>query len=155
MERMLLKMARQLNAYDEASLMSLWEKYATVVENFEPSQRWEEAALVFSLIQSVRLKNQLFNQHLAAGAARASDRNLPGMDAAKAWLEKMKQAKGAAGPAGEGAAGKNAASDAKGVGAKGSGSAKAGPEAGGRGKAESKKRCKVLRFSRGKSDKPL
>lgn len=65
MERVLQKMARQLNAYDEASLMSLWEKYATVVQNFEPTKRWEEAALVFGLIQSLRWKNQLFNHHWA------------------------------------------------------------------------------------------
>ena len=29
MEKLLLKLARQLDALDEASLMSLWSKYAT------------------------------------------------------------------------------------------------------------------------------
>jgi len=61
MEKALVKLARQLNAYDEASLMSLWEKYAEKVRHFEPTKRWEEAVLVFNLIQSTRLKNQLFN----------------------------------------------------------------------------------------------
>lgn len=61
MEKALLKLARQINAYDEASLMSLWEKYAEKVRHFEPTKRWEEAVLVFNLIQSTRLKNQLFN----------------------------------------------------------------------------------------------
>ncbi len=48
MERMLQKLAQQLNAYDEASLMSLWDRYAAVVDRFEPTKRWEEAALVLS-----------------------------------------------------------------------------------------------------------
>lgn len=61
MEKALLKLARQINAYDEASLMSLWEQYADKVRHFEPTKRWEEAVLVFNLIQSIRMKNQLFN----------------------------------------------------------------------------------------------
>jgi hypothetical protein len=46
--------------------MDLWEKYAEVVRRFEPTRRWEEAALIFGLIQSVRMKNQLFNYNLSA-----------------------------------------------------------------------------------------
>lgn len=69
MEKALIKMARQLRSLDEASLTSLWEKYAEIVRGFEPSERWEEAVLVLSFIQSVRMKNQLFN-HQWAGAVR-------------------------------------------------------------------------------------
>ena len=65
MEQMLLRLARQLDALDESSLMALWEKYAAVVARFEPSQRWEEATLVLSFIQAKRWKNQLFNYHWA------------------------------------------------------------------------------------------
>lgn len=65
MEKALLKLARQINAYDEASLMSLWEKYAEKVRHFEPTKRWEESVLVFNIIQSTRLKNQLFNYNWA------------------------------------------------------------------------------------------
>jgi len=65
MEQMLLRLARQLDALDEASLMALWEKYAAIAANFEPSRRWEEATLVLSFIQSKRWKNQLFNYHWA------------------------------------------------------------------------------------------
>lgn len=61
LEKAITKLARQLNAYDEASLMSLWEKYAEQVRRFEPTKRWEESVLVFNMIQSMRLKNQLFN----------------------------------------------------------------------------------------------
>lgn len=65
MERALLKIAKQINAYDEASLMDLWEKYAEIVRRFEPTKRWEEAALLFGVIQAMRLKNQLFNYNWA------------------------------------------------------------------------------------------
>ncbi len=61
MEHMLQKMARQLNAMDEASLMALWDKYLQRVQNFDGSQEWEEAAIMLSLIQAPKLKNQLFN----------------------------------------------------------------------------------------------
>lgn len=61
MEKLLLKLARQLDSLDEASLMSLWSKYATLTSRFEPTKRWEDACLVFSLIQAKRWKNQLFN----------------------------------------------------------------------------------------------
>ena len=40
------------------------------MSRFEPSGRWEEAALVLCLIQSVHWKNQLYNAELAAGARR-------------------------------------------------------------------------------------
>lgn len=65
LEKALVKLARQINAYDEASLMSLWEKYAEKVRLFEPTKRWEESVLVFNIIQSIRLKNQLFNYNWA------------------------------------------------------------------------------------------
>ncbi len=61
MEQVLIKMARQLDALDEASLLALWEKYAVIASHFEPTKRWEEAALVLSFIQAKRWKNQLFN----------------------------------------------------------------------------------------------
>ena len=68
MEKLLSRLAHQLDALDEASLMSLWSKYATIVERFEPTKHWEEAALVFSMIQSKRWKNQLFNYYWALQA---------------------------------------------------------------------------------------
>ena len=78
MEQMLIKLARQLDSLDEASLLSLWEKYANVVSQFEPSKRWEEAALVFSLIQAKQWKNQLFNHHWSHQTRpRPMDQSLP------------------------------------------------------------------------------
>lgn len=73
MDKILEKMARQINAYDEASLMALWDRYAGIVANFEPTKRWEEAALIFGIIQTVRWKNGLFNYHWAQSARSAED----------------------------------------------------------------------------------
>ncbi|WP_243359806.1 hypothetical protein [Fundidesulfovibrio terrae] len=67
MEKVLVKLARQLNNFDEASLTSMWERYAEQVKRFEPSKRWEEAVLILSMIQAVRFKNQLFNLNWSEG----------------------------------------------------------------------------------------
>ena len=77
MQRVLEKMAAKLNEYDEASLMQLWQFYAAKVHEFEPTKRWEEAALTFCLIQAVHWKNQLFNYHLALSASPSDKDDLP------------------------------------------------------------------------------
>lgn len=63
MDKALNKLAKQLLAFDEASLTSMWERYSQIVEKFEPTQRWEEATVMLGMIQAVRWKNQLFNHH--------------------------------------------------------------------------------------------
>jgi hypothetical protein len=77
MQRVLEKMAKQLNNYDEASLMQLWQRYAAQVHDFEPTRRWEEAAIALCLIQAIHWKNQLFNYHLAVAATPVDKRSLP------------------------------------------------------------------------------
>ncbi len=62
---MLSRLAQQLDAIDEASLMALWNKYANATVRFEPTKRWEEATLIFALIQAKHWKNQLFNFYLS------------------------------------------------------------------------------------------
>ncbi|MCF8104063.1 MAG: hypothetical protein K9K64_01145 [Desulfohalobiaceae bacterium] len=61
MENRLKKIAKELQSYDEASLLQLWEKYHDIVKRFEPTKKWEESVLILSIIQSVHWKNQLFN----------------------------------------------------------------------------------------------
>jgi len=80
MEQMLLKMAKQLDRIDQASLESLWEKYAQIVNAFEPTTRWEEAVFVLSFIQAKHWKNQLFNTQWAMRSKSSShiDLDLPG-----------------------------------------------------------------------------
>lgn len=77
MQRVIEKMARTLDEYDEASLMQLWQHYAVTVREFEPTKRWEEAVLALCLVQAVHWKNQLFNYHLALGATPAAKGDLP------------------------------------------------------------------------------
>lgn len=81
MEQLLLKMARQLETLDEASLLALWDKYAAAVSRFEPSKRWEEAALVLALIQAKHWKNQLFNYHWSTQArpGKSAGVSMPGL----------------------------------------------------------------------------
>lgn len=66
MEKILQQMAHQLETLDEASLRNLWEKYARIVNDFEPTERWQEAVLILSFIQAKLWKNQLFNYHWAS-----------------------------------------------------------------------------------------
>jgi hypothetical protein len=73
MEKALQKIAKQINAFDEASLMALWDKYAEQVGRFEPTRRWEEAAIIFGVIQAMRLKNQLFNYSWAQASRLPED----------------------------------------------------------------------------------
>ncbi len=79
MEKLLLKMARQLDDIDQASLESLWEKYAEIVNSFEPTKHWEEAVLVLSFIQAKHWKNQLFNTQWAM---RSKDSKFVDLDGA-------------------------------------------------------------------------
>ncbi|WP_407944189.1 hypothetical protein [Maridesulfovibrio sp.] len=101
MEKALLKLAKQLNAYDEASLTELWNKYEAEVAAFEPTRKWEEAAVVFGMIQAVRLKNQLFNYHWAqtAGPEAMSPRPdfIPGKGEDELFGSKSKGSGGSAG----------------------------------------------------------
>lgn len=39
MQRVLEKMGKKLNEYDEASLMQFWQRYAMRARDFEPSRR--------------------------------------------------------------------------------------------------------------------
>ena len=64
LESSLDKMAQQILSLDEASLASLWGKYKTRMENFEPSKDWEKAVIIFFIINAVRAKNQIFNEQL-------------------------------------------------------------------------------------------
>jgi len=77
MQQMLEKMAKKLNEYDEASLMQLWQHFAAQVHDFEPTRRWEEAALALCLIQAVHWKNQLFNYQLALSARPTDKVDIP------------------------------------------------------------------------------
>lgn len=80
MEKMLQKLAQQLNSLDESSLTSLWDSLAAKVERFEPSKAWEEAVLALSMVQAMRWKNQLFNYYWSQSVKAGADASPAGSD---------------------------------------------------------------------------
>ena len=80
MEKMLQKLAQQLNSLDESSLTSLWDSLAAKVERFEPSKAWEEAVLALSMVQAMRWKNQLFNYYCSQSVKAGADASPAGSD---------------------------------------------------------------------------
>ena len=64
LEESLNKIAGNILCLDEASLVSLWEKYKTKMEHFSFSPEWEKAVVIFSIINSIRVKNAIFNEQL-------------------------------------------------------------------------------------------
>jgi hypothetical protein len=61
-EKILLELADRILDFDEASLVQLQEKYLKEVSNFAPSREWERAIVVYFMINSVRVKNRIFNE---------------------------------------------------------------------------------------------
>lgn len=64
LESALDKIAERILGLDEASLASLWQKYKSRMERFEPTRDWEKAVIIFFIINSVRAKNHIFNEQL-------------------------------------------------------------------------------------------
>ena len=62
MEKALEKLAEQILAFDEASLVSLREKYRVRIERFDGTKDWERAVIIYSIINAVSAKNTLFNE---------------------------------------------------------------------------------------------
>ena len=61
-EEVLLGLADRVLDFDEASLTQLQEKYLKKVSEFAPNRDWERAIVVYFLINSVRVKNKIFNE---------------------------------------------------------------------------------------------
>jgi len=64
MEKALEKLAEQILAFDEASLSGLREKYRLRIEQFDGTRDWERAMIIYSIINAVSLKNNLFNENV-------------------------------------------------------------------------------------------
>ncbi len=61
-EEVLLGLADRVLDFDEASLTQLQEKYLKKVSEFAPNRDWDRAIVVYFLINSVRVKNKIFNE---------------------------------------------------------------------------------------------
>ena len=64
LESALENLAEKILSFDEASLSSLWEKYKSRMERFEPTKEWEKAVIVFFIINAIRAKNYIFNEQI-------------------------------------------------------------------------------------------
>jgi hypothetical protein len=64
MEKALERLAEQILGFDEASLSSLREKYRLRIEKFDGTKNWERAVIIYSVINAVSLKNNLFNENM-------------------------------------------------------------------------------------------
>ena len=63
-EKTLEDIAEKVLSLDEASLTSLWDKYKLRLEQFESTREWERAAIIFFIINSVKVKNSIFNKQI-------------------------------------------------------------------------------------------
>lgn len=68
-ENSLDKIAENILHLDEASLDFLWDKYKTKMEQFSLTQEWEKSVIIFSIINSVRVKNAIFNEQILSRQA--------------------------------------------------------------------------------------
>ncbi len=64
LEDSLNKIAENILYLDEASLTALWEKYKAKMEDFSFTPDWEKSVIIFSIINSIRVKNAIFNEQL-------------------------------------------------------------------------------------------
>jgi hypothetical protein len=64
-EEALQSLADRVLDFDEASLAQLHEKYLKKVSEFAPSREWERAIVVYFMINSVRVKNRIFNERVS------------------------------------------------------------------------------------------
>ena len=78
MESILNRIAEKILALDEASLNSLWIKYKLRMEQFDTGKEWEKSVIIFFIINSVRAKNQIFNEHiLSSRKGHSGNKKLP------------------------------------------------------------------------------
>lgn len=73
-EDALLGLADRILDFDEASLAQLQEKYLKKVSEFTPTREWERAIVVYFLINSVRVKNKIFNEKVKTTGAHPSSK---------------------------------------------------------------------------------
>lgn len=64
LEAALDKLAETILNFDEASLTTLWDKYKRRMEHFDTTKEWEKSVIIFFIINSVRVKNHIFNENI-------------------------------------------------------------------------------------------
>jgi hypothetical protein len=90
MEKSLNKIAEIILHIDEASLASLWDKYKNKVEQFTSTADWEKAVIIFSIINAVKAKNAIFNEHLLKKNPVNQTKSSPDKSKEKHYLKLVK-----------------------------------------------------------------
>ncbi len=72
-EQTLVKMADKILHLDEASLVNLWDKYRLRMEQADMSRDWEQAVIIFFIINAVRAKNEIFNEQILTRRNKPSE----------------------------------------------------------------------------------
>ena len=70
LDKVLNQIAERVLDLDEASLTQLLPYFKQKMESFEPNREWEKSVIIFFLINSVRVKNTIFNDHIAKGKTK-------------------------------------------------------------------------------------
>jgi hypothetical protein len=83
MEKALKKIAEQILTFDEASLANLREKYRLKIEHFRGTKDWEEAVIIYCIINAVSLKNILFNENVLKQKEEKKESSLRGQPGLK------------------------------------------------------------------------
>jgi hypothetical protein len=63
-EDTLHQIAKTVMALDEETLISLVPKYRKRMDRFDPSPEWEEAVIIYFIINGYRIKNAQFNNKI-------------------------------------------------------------------------------------------
>jgi hypothetical protein len=79
-EKTLEDIAEKILTLDEASLTGLWEKYKAKLEHFDSTKEWERAAIIFFIINSVKVKNSIFNEQIIGQQSGASENKKAPLD---------------------------------------------------------------------------
>ncbi len=77
MRKALDRLAEQILSFDEASLSVLLDEYRRKMDSFEATRDWERAVIIFFIINSVRVKNLMFNENILKRAAKDTPGEAP------------------------------------------------------------------------------
>jgi hypothetical protein len=64
MEKTLSQIVDRILQLDETELTRLLPEYKRIMDDFQPTKEWEKAVITYFVINAVRVKNTLFNDHI-------------------------------------------------------------------------------------------
>jgi hypothetical protein len=70
LEDTIKSLARRVLTLDEEELARLLPKYRKLMDNFTPSAEWEEAVIIYFMINGYRVKNAQFSEQLKVYMSR-------------------------------------------------------------------------------------